>query len=135
RCSKPPALHFGWPEMTLLEASWSYLVFGAGNIPWRVRELVHREAPDPEHLPRVIVGGGRGSPLSDGTGASRGRERPEAARGSPTSVSRPFAQGRLPNSSLTASSSPRRGSRPVRFGRLARACRYRSGGRGNDVSA
>lgn len=56
RCSKPPALHFGWPDMSLLEASWSYLVFGAGNIPWRVRELLHREAPDPEHLPRVIVG-------------------------------------------------------------------------------
>lgn len=56
RYTKPPALHFGWPEMTLVEASYSYLVFGEGNIPWRVRELIQREQPDPEHRPRVIVG-------------------------------------------------------------------------------
>src|SRR5262249_46610113 len=33
RSSKPPGLHFGWPELDLLSASWSYLAFGEGNIP------------------------------------------------------------------------------------------------------
>lgn len=56
RHTKPPVLHFGWPDMSLVEASWSFLVFGEGNIPWRVRELIAREQPDPEHRPRVVVG-------------------------------------------------------------------------------
>jgi hypothetical protein len=56
RDSKPPALHFGWPEMSILAASWSYLAFGEGNIPWKVRELIHRAEPDAGKRPRVIVG-------------------------------------------------------------------------------
>jgi hypothetical protein len=56
RCSTPPALHFGWPERDMLSASWSYLAFGEGNIPWKVRELIHRAEPDPARRPRVIVG-------------------------------------------------------------------------------
>jgi hypothetical protein len=54
--SKPPALHFGWSEMDLLSASWSYFAFGEGNIPSKVRELIHAAEPDPERRPRVIVG-------------------------------------------------------------------------------
>jgi hypothetical protein len=54
--SKPPGLHFGWPEMDMLSASWSYLAFGEGNIPWKVRELIHRAEKDPTKRPRVIVG-------------------------------------------------------------------------------
>ena len=56
RCSTPPALHFGWPERDMLSASWSYLAFGEGNIPWKVRELIHRAERDPAKRPRVIVG-------------------------------------------------------------------------------
>jgi hypothetical protein len=56
RYSKPPGLHFGWPERDMLSASWSYLAFGAGNIPWKVRELIHRAESDPTKRPRVIVG-------------------------------------------------------------------------------
>lgn len=56
RYSKPPALHFGWPEMDMLSASWSYLAFGEGNIPWKVRELIHRAEKDPAKRPRVVVG-------------------------------------------------------------------------------
>ena len=56
KAGKPPALHFGWSEMSLLEATLSYLVFGEGNVPWRVRELILREQPDPERRPRVIIG-------------------------------------------------------------------------------
>ncbi len=54
--SKPPALHFGWTELDLLSASWSYLAFGEGNIPWKVRELIHRAEKEPAKRPRVIVG-------------------------------------------------------------------------------
>jgi hypothetical protein len=56
RSSVPPALHFGWTELDLLSASWSYLAFGEGNIPWKVRELIHRAEKDPAKRPRVIVG-------------------------------------------------------------------------------
>jgi hypothetical protein len=56
RSSKPPSMHFGWPEQDILSASWSYLAFGEGNLPWKVQELVLRAEPDPEKRPRVIVG-------------------------------------------------------------------------------
>ncbi len=56
KASKPPGLHFGWSEMDLLSASWSYLAFGEGNIPWKVRELIVRAEPDPARRPRVIMG-------------------------------------------------------------------------------
>jgi hypothetical protein len=56
RSSKPPGLHFGWPQLDLLSASWSYLAFGEGNIPWKVRELIELNEPDPDKRPRVIVG-------------------------------------------------------------------------------
>lgn len=54
--SIPPGLHFGWPQLDLLSASWSYLAFGEGNIPWKVRELITRAEPAPAKRPRVIVG-------------------------------------------------------------------------------
>jgi hypothetical protein len=54
--SKPAGLHFGWSEMDLLAASWSYFAFGEGNIPSKVRELIVTAEPDPERRPRVIVG-------------------------------------------------------------------------------
>jgi hypothetical protein len=54
--SKPPALHFGWSELDLLAASWSYFAFGEGNIPSKVRELIMAAEPNPERRPRVIVG-------------------------------------------------------------------------------
>jgi hypothetical protein len=56
RSSVPPALHFGWTELDMLSASWSYLAFGEGNVPWKVRELIHRAEKDPAKRPRVIVG-------------------------------------------------------------------------------
>jgi hypothetical protein len=56
RGGQRPTLHFGWTEMSLLEAMWSYLVFGEGNVPWRVRELLIREERDPARRPRVVIG-------------------------------------------------------------------------------
>ena len=56
RESKPPALHFGWSEIGLLEASWSFWAFGEGHVPWKVRELIQNEEPDPQKRPRVVIG-------------------------------------------------------------------------------
>lgn len=54
--SKAPGVHFGWSELELLAASWSYFAFGEGNIPWKVRELIHTAEPNPGRRPRVIIG-------------------------------------------------------------------------------
>lgn len=54
--SKPPAVHFGWTEMDMLAASWSYLAFGEGNIPWKVHELIQAAEPDSSRQPRVVIG-------------------------------------------------------------------------------
>ncbi len=54
--SRPPGVHFGWSEMDLLAASWSYFAFGEGNIPWKVRELILEAEPDAARRPRVIIG-------------------------------------------------------------------------------
>lgn len=56
RDSRPPGLHFGWSELGLLAASWSYWAFGEGNVPWKVRELIMQGESDPEKRPRVVVG-------------------------------------------------------------------------------
>jgi hypothetical protein len=53
---KPPTLHFGWSEIGLLEASWSFWAFGEGHVPWKVRELIQNEEPDPQKRPRVVIG-------------------------------------------------------------------------------
>lgn len=56
KVGKPPAIHLGWSEMSLLQSSWSYLAFGEGNVPWKVRELIRDQEPQAERRPRVIVG-------------------------------------------------------------------------------
>lgn len=56
KVSKPPALHFGWSEMDLMAASWSYFAFGEGNVPWKVRELILRAEKNADRQPRVIIG-------------------------------------------------------------------------------
>ncbi len=56
RDSKPPALHFGWSEADLMAASWGYLAFGEGNVPWKVRELLLVAEANPDKRPRVVIG-------------------------------------------------------------------------------
>ena len=34
----------------------NFLLFGEGNIPWMVRELVRKTEKDPARRPRIIVG-------------------------------------------------------------------------------
>lgn len=52
----PPEIHFGWSDESSITANINFLVFGEGNIPWLVRELIRRAEPDPERRPRVIIG-------------------------------------------------------------------------------
>jgi hypothetical protein len=53
---KPPEIHFGWSDESPLAASFSFLLFGEGNVPWMVRALINKAQPDPERQPRVVIG-------------------------------------------------------------------------------
>lgn len=53
---KPPEIHFGWSDESPMSANLSFLLFGQGNVPWLVRELIQRAEPDPAKRPRVIIG-------------------------------------------------------------------------------
>jgi hypothetical protein len=56
RVGKPPEIHFGWSDESPVSANLSFLLFGRGNIPWMVRQLIRKAQPDPERQPRVIIG-------------------------------------------------------------------------------
>ena len=56
KVGKPPEIHFGWAEEGALEASVGFVLFGQGNVPWLVRELIRKAEPDPERRPRVVIG-------------------------------------------------------------------------------
>ncbi len=52
----PPEIHFGWSNESPLSANISFVLFGEGNVPWMVRELIRKAQSDPTKQPRVIVG-------------------------------------------------------------------------------
>jgi hypothetical protein len=56
KTGKPPEIHFGWSGESPLAANLGFLLFGEGNVPWLVRELILRAEPDPTKQPRVIIG-------------------------------------------------------------------------------
>lgn len=56
RFGAPPEIHFGWSHESPLSVSASFLLFGQGNVPWMVRELIRKAQPDSAHQPRVVVG-------------------------------------------------------------------------------
>jgi hypothetical protein len=53
---KPPEIHFGWSDESPVAANLGFLVFGEGNVPWMVRELIRRAERDPGRQPRVVIG-------------------------------------------------------------------------------
>ncbi len=53
---QPPEMHFGWSNESPIDANLSFLLFGEGNVPWMVRELICKAQPNPERRPRVVVG-------------------------------------------------------------------------------
>lgn len=56
KAGSPPEIHFGWSDQTPMAAAISFLLFGEGNVPWIVRELILDAEPDPAKQPRVIIG-------------------------------------------------------------------------------
>jgi hypothetical protein len=56
KTGKPPEIHFGWSNENPLAANLGFLLFGEGNVPWMVRELIQKAEPDPKKRPRVIIG-------------------------------------------------------------------------------
>jgi hypothetical protein len=56
RVGAPPEIHFGWSDERPFVANLNFVLFGQGNIPWMVRELIRRAEPRPERQPRVIIG-------------------------------------------------------------------------------
>jgi len=53
----PPEIHFGWTEETPWTGTLGFLLFGEGNVPWMVRELLRNAEPDPEKRPLIILAG------------------------------------------------------------------------------
>lgn len=56
RSGSPPEIHFGWSDEGELAALVGFFLFGEGNVPWRVRDLITKAEPDPSRHPRVIIG-------------------------------------------------------------------------------
>jgi hypothetical protein len=56
RVGKPPEIHFGWSNESPMAASVGFLLFGEGNVPWMVRELIQRAEKDPARQPNVVIG-------------------------------------------------------------------------------
>lgn len=54
--SKPIELHFGWSDESPLRMNLGFLLFGEGNIPFLVKELLCDALPDETVRPRVIIG-------------------------------------------------------------------------------
>jgi hypothetical protein len=49
-------IHFGWSDENPLRTNLSFLLFGEGNIPWLVRDLIRKAQPDDAKRPRVVIG-------------------------------------------------------------------------------
>jgi hypothetical protein len=56
KVGRPPEIHFGWSAESPMAANLSFLLFGEGNVPWMVRELILNAEPHPERQPKVIIG-------------------------------------------------------------------------------
>lgn len=56
KVGRPPEIHFGWSDESPVAANLNFLIFGEGNVPWLVRELVRHAEPNLERQPRVIIG-------------------------------------------------------------------------------
>jgi hypothetical protein len=52
----PPEIYFDWSNEPAMTANVHFLLFGQGNIPWMVHELIRHAEKDPRRQPRVVVG-------------------------------------------------------------------------------
>jgi hypothetical protein len=56
RVGKPPEIHFGWNDEDPLAAAIGFFLFGEGNVPVRVRELIRKAEREHDRQPNVFVG-------------------------------------------------------------------------------
>lgn len=57
KVGRPPEIHFGWTDETPWSGTLGFLLFGEGNVPWMVRELIRRAEPEPDKRPLIIIAG------------------------------------------------------------------------------
>lgn len=57
KVGKPPEIHFGWTEESPVAGMIGFLLFGEGNVPWMVHELIGKAELDPAKRPVVMIGG------------------------------------------------------------------------------
>jgi len=55
KAGKPPTIHFGWTEESPVSGTLGFLLFGEGNVPWEVRELIQKAQPEPAKRPKVMI--------------------------------------------------------------------------------
>lgn len=55
KIGRPPTIHFGWTDESPVSGTLGFLLFGEGNVPWEVRELVLQAEPDPAKRPKVMI--------------------------------------------------------------------------------
>jgi hypothetical protein len=56
KCGVVPELHFGWSAENPLTANLHFVLFGHGNVPWMVYELIRAADFPADRKPRVLVG-------------------------------------------------------------------------------
>ena len=57
KVGRPPEIHFGWTDQTPWSGTMGFLLFGEGNVPWMVRELIRKSEPDSNKRPLIIIAG------------------------------------------------------------------------------
>ena len=57
KVGRPPEIHFGWTEQSPMSGMFGFLLFGEGNVPWMVRELLRKAEPDPDRRPLILIAG------------------------------------------------------------------------------
>jgi hypothetical protein len=57
KVGRPPEIHFGWTDDSPVSGTLGFLLFGEGNVPWLVRDLIRRAEPDEAHRPVIIIAG------------------------------------------------------------------------------
>jgi hypothetical protein len=57
KVGRPPEVHFGWTDDTPVSGTLGFLLFGEGNVPWMVRDLIRRAELDEAKRPLIIIAG------------------------------------------------------------------------------
>ena len=57
KVGRPPEVHFGWTDDSPVSGTLGFLLFGEGNVPWMVRDLIRRAEPEEAKRPLIIIAG------------------------------------------------------------------------------